>query len=197
MSSDDLTVIWYTYTTISQTLASAFGFLTAVSLYQMQSLSRQLEWRATDYLLNEINTPPGQGSQPTIFIRTGRFNAFRKHIQVYGFRDDGDAGRKAAQQEVLNVFDTLLADFNAIKHGLRASLAPTVCTIILSTLFLCITNEHILCSFWPAWIPCFCIVLAFIYCIVQYVHLAETIILDDGFERLKRWLRPNQQQETE
>ena len=197
MSSDDLTVIWYTYTTISQTLASAFGFLTAVALYQMQSLSKQLEWRATDYLLNEIKNPPGQGSQPTILIRTGRFNELKSYIQLNGFNDDGTDNRRAAQREALNVFNTILADFNAIKEGLRASLAPTVCTIILSTLFLMLTNDHVIPWFWPAWVLCFCVVVAFVYCLAHFVHLAETIIRDDGFKRLRDWLRPIERHDDE
>lgn len=197
MSSDDLTVIWYTYTTISQTLASAFGFLTAVALYQMQSLSGQLQWRATDYLMNEVNTPPGQGSQPTILIRTGRFNDFKQFVQTHGFKDDRGPHASANQQEALAVFDTILADFNAIKDGLRASLASTACTILLSIIGLIISNQKMVRSFWPAWVLCFCVVLAFIYCLVQYIHLAETIIRDDGFKRLRYWLRSIRGQENE
>jgi hypothetical protein len=36
---DDYSVFYYTYSTIAQTLASAFGFLAAVVLYQLQEFS--------------------------------------------------------------------------------------------------------------------------------------------------------------
>jgi len=197
MSSDDLTVIWYTYSTISQTLAGAFGFLTAVCVYQMQSLSNQLVQRGSDYLLGQINKPPGQGDQVSFLLRSGRFEAFRHHITKCGFTDDHDPHTVEAQKSALQQFDMIFADYAAIKSGLRASLSPTVCTIILSILFLSLTNSHIIASFWTAWIILFGVILGSIYCIVTYVHLAETIVRDDGFKNLRKFLRKIQHQTSD
>src|SRR4051794_24795090 len=86
MPPDDLTVIWYTYSTIAQTLASAFGFLTAVCLYQVQSINGSLTWRAEDYLAGRVKNPPGR-NVVYFLVRTGKFDEFRRHIATYGFVD--------------------------------------------------------------------------------------------------------------
>ena len=39
----DHSVFYYTYSTVAQTLAGAFGFLVAVVLYQMQNLRKTIE----------------------------------------------------------------------------------------------------------------------------------------------------------
>ncbi len=40
----DITVYFYTYSTIAQTLAGAFGFLVAVILYLIQGISTRPLW---------------------------------------------------------------------------------------------------------------------------------------------------------
>ena len=46
MPKVDITVYFYTYSTIAQTLAGAFGFLVAVILYLIQGINRHKIGRA-------------------------------------------------------------------------------------------------------------------------------------------------------
>lgn len=46
----DSSIFYYTYSTIAQTLAGAFGFLAAVVLYRLQALSNQLQTSATQLI---------------------------------------------------------------------------------------------------------------------------------------------------
>jgi hypothetical protein len=88
----------------------------------------------------------------------------------------------------LNKYDLILADYMAIKNGFRASLAPTLLTLILSTVLLAVTNNEIIGGFWPAWIILAIVTLVYIYALMTYVHLAETIVRDDGFKKLSAFL---------
>src|ERR1700744_1205333 len=46
----DSNLFYYSYSTIAQTLAGAFGFLAAVVLYRLQALSNQIQTSATQLI---------------------------------------------------------------------------------------------------------------------------------------------------
>ena len=75
----DLNVYYYTYSTLAQALAGAFGFLAAVVLYRLQSLNGQLERIAT----NLIDDPKTFVMEPfrTLFAYQ-RWPLFVRHVHM-------------------------------------------------------------------------------------------------------------------
>ncbi len=75
----DSSVYYYTYSTLAQSLAGAFGFLAAVVLYRLQSLNSQLETIAT----NLIGDPKTFLSEPfrTLFAYH-RWTQFVRQVQM-------------------------------------------------------------------------------------------------------------------
>jgi len=59
MNAIDYSVFYYTYSTIAQTLAGAFGFVAAVSVYQMQFLMNAA-YQNQDRMAENMNTFSGR-----------------------------------------------------------------------------------------------------------------------------------------
>jgi len=182
---DDLTVIWYTYSTIAQTLASAFGFLTAVCLYQMQAISNFLTRTANHRLRGHLENPDG-----TEFLyESGNFDGFRQHIDTHGPRKDIDAGGLRHYTQGLMEFDAKLRDLNCLKDGLRVSLYPTAVTILASITLLPFTNSKVFSSLLTACLPLIPVVVLTWFCVISYYHLAGALVGGEaGFERLRSFV---------
>src|SRR4051812_5202612 len=61
MDCPDYSVFYYTYSTIAQTLAGAFGFLTAIALYQMQGKANMAQ-NLEQYMTMHFGTQESAGA---------------------------------------------------------------------------------------------------------------------------------------
>ncbi|QDV34050.1 hypothetical protein [Tautonia plasticadhaerens] len=111
----DYTVFYYTYSTISQTLAGAFGFLAALVLFQMQ------------YLLSK---------------RESMFRGFgdaRMKANDSSHHDPERAQR--LNQQIQEYLETEERKLSSAREGLPRSLKWTACTIAACLVFMPMTCE--------------------------------------------------------
>jgi hypothetical protein len=159
------TACYYTLSTISQTLAGAFGFLLAVVLYRLQSLRDGLPGKTGAF--DEIHP---LASQRMPFIELRRRADWAGYIELATRKLDAITGREDQEKAValLREIKADVSQIGAIKQALEWSLRWTSGTIIGCLVLLPLTPlfEPVL-----AWVLMVAIVSAAVYAITTYIPL--------------------------
>jgi ABC-type glycerol-3-phosphate transport system permease component len=182
---DDLSVFWYTYSTISQTLASAFGFLVAVCLYQLQALGTSLSGRMSA-MRNWPNSPTNSHIG-TSLLYGGTCKEFRDLVKQHGHSDSHvRVAEKARRDREFEQFCANIEAMDVINQAIRGSLHITTVTIICSIVFMSLTNYRFISNFNFASIMLFPTVALSILCLASYVLLALAVTWQaSAIKRLK------------
>ncbi|HEY4328902.1 MAG TPA: hypothetical protein VGN88_04140 [Phycisphaerae bacterium] len=129
----DANVYYYTYSTLAQSLAGAFGFLAAVVLYRLQALNSQLEKIAS----NLIGDPKTFVIEPfrTLFAYH-RWTLFVEHVK----RDQDSANRNPVFKNLnfmdLGAMDHAKTQIQSIRRWFMISMIGTVAGITFSLIAL-------------------------------------------------------------
>jgi hypothetical protein len=179
----DLSVFWYSHSTICQTLASAFGFLAAVCLYQMQGITSSLV-QSIPRLRSHIN----YRDKAVHMEEVGEFREFKEYVKKHGFISDLNP---IAADEIRAMFSSYVERIrylDVLTMSLRNSLFATAGTILGSLICMALTNAEWVSNFWAAWAMLAVMILATIVCGASYVLLALTVVGETGaINRLERF----------
>ena len=142
----DASVFYYTYSTIAQKLASAFGFFVAVVLYRIDRISTNISiyedrrgrvMKTLEHVANNPNSP-----------YLAQYNSIVQDQQVEGDK------------------------ITRLKADLRRSLLWTAFTIMPSVIMIALTPFTIWLNQYLSWVIVFVVVSAAIYTIWTYTLLA-------------------------
>jgi hypothetical protein len=191
----DLSVFWYTYSTIARTLASAFGFLTAVCLYQLQNLNEIIRNTSEQTQRNAhslIQPDEAQIKQLRKYIETGNIDSYILDYEKLELeKRPHDPAHGDSQERAIFWFSQLksaVRQVKTIEKSLKYSLIITSATIVLSVIVMSITNTEVIHDFTASCILLFIIVGLMIHCIVGYLLLAMTLVTGaKGAENLERF----------
>jgi hypothetical protein len=165
---------YYTFSTVSQTLAGAFGFLVAVVLYQLQGLRTEV--------LGTFKTAIGRRTFPTIEKKQEITDAIlsEDHIRACNILDETplnagvsteiEMGDKQGR-EILRVMTLKMVE---IRRRMRTALRLTGITIGLSLVLLTITPA-IKCVDWLAGLCLMADVTLACLCIWMYYPLVYSV----------------------
>jgi hypothetical protein len=161
------TACYYTLSTISQTLAGAFGFLLAVVLYRIQAIGNGLPGKTGAFEVEEI--PPLAGQRPP-FLELRRKGDWAGYLDLATRKLDAITGVEDREKAVALLLE-IRADVDkvgAIKRSLEWSLRWTAGTVIACLILLPLTP-----LFEPglAWVLMAATVAAAVYSITTYLPL--------------------------
>lgn len=165
----DLSVFFYTYSTIAQTLAGAFGFLVAVVLYRMQAIAMDMQGSGAEF---ETCTAAPHSGLKQMRARE-QWDRYVEHAEgvLGGYHPPGARSREELKDGLGRVKDALTI-LKSTKSSLRRSLYWTAGTIVASLTLLPAT-------YWLAswdtrlpWILLVAAVASAIFTISTYVRLA-------------------------
>lgn len=178
----DLSVFWYTHSTICQTLASAFGFLTAVGLYQMQALGASMV-----SIMNLLRswTNDTEGRHITMEYSHDIWS-FENYVDQKGFRPDRLI--PSHYKDMYDNYKLKMRTLRILQKSLRCSLVYTSGTIAWSLASLYLTNSEMVTSFGGASAMVAVASIFFVICGASYVLFALTLVGEPGaVERLERF----------
>src|SRR4051794_11331693 len=119
---------YYTLSTISQTLAGAFGFLVAIVLYRMQAIGGQLP------VLAEMVINGTQQEAKSVSLRKmrarGQWPDFFAMVHEIGIPGTAHGGIGLTSSECFFELKTLVGQLDSIRDGLRRSMYATGGTLI-------------------------------------------------------------------
>ena len=156
---------YYTLSTISQTLAAAFGLLLAVSLYRIQAIANSLPGKAG--AIEEIHPLAAQRAP---FLELRRRADWAGYIDLANRKLDAVASAEDREKAVALLLE-IKADLNkveAIKGSLERSLRWTGGTLIACLVLLPLTP---LFEPGPAWVLMAATVTAAVYSLTTYLPL--------------------------
>jgi hypothetical protein len=162
----DPTVFYYTYSTIAQTLAGAFGFLVAVVLYLIQSITNSLPHKAKN--LGHHFHQGGQIDEP---IRQGRWLKVLAVCQECGFAPQAPTVVRKDGESLLAEFRSDIETLEEVSKGLKKSLYPTGGTIIACLTIMPLTPLLAVAGSWVAVPPLVATVAVAVYTVTTYVGL--------------------------
>lgn len=132
----DYSVFYYTYSTIAQTLASGFGFLVAVALYQIQQINGRLEARVDPMAkLIQFND--------SVIRNRARFGEWPHALEAakeYRTQQDVDPQRRRCAEEEIAAFEADMARLEKVRSKLSLSMIATGVTIGVCLVFMPLTN---------------------------------------------------------
>ena len=164
----DPNVFFYTFSTVAQALAGAFGFLAAIVLYQLQSLNTQLRDMATRLMDDPLrfNIEPYR----TLFINN-RWDMFLSHLER-----EADPAHPTPTFKNLNFLDLgamrhVQGQVHSIRRWFIVSMFSTVGCISFCLIFLLMMawfqNLYVLAGMVWAGIMCLFIYGRLVYVILQ------------------------------
>jgi hypothetical protein len=151
---DDLSVFYYTYSTIAQTLGGAFGFLVAVALYRLQAIKAGMpkledEVRAKVAILEVEHVTLTTVKEKLIAAQRGRITAAE-------------------------------AQMGRIRKGLLLSLIATSITIALCFVLMPLTGLDRLPSVLMTQILMWAVVAFALICLIWYCVLARALVAGEA-----------------
>lgn len=166
-AATDYNVFFYTYSTIAQSLAGAFGFLAAVVLYRLQALNGQLHNIAS----NLIGDPRTFKIEPfrTLFAYN-RWNDFWIQIQ----RDQDPSNRAPIFKDLhfmdLGAMESANAQVRSIRLWFMISMGMTVTGISLCMICL------FLMAWWQSYAALTLMLLLGLLCLAAYSRLMLLVL---------------------
>ena len=167
----DYSVFYYTYSTIAQTLAGAFGFLVAVVLYQRQVISSALLNQAAQ--LRGIFEGKATVHEMEDWITRGLYREFVKLGDRVGFSHLQNDPIRTRAENTFAEFKLNVGRWDAIASRLQFSMIATGTSIIWCLVFMPLTNRWIICSPELATIPLVIAVIGAILSILTYLSLVK------------------------
>ena len=176
----ELNTYYYTYGTISQTLATAYGVLVAVSIYRMQALEGEIEFAGSEVIEDTI-------TDPAIKHILRRQNASHFWDQVEGYMDQTRIDTlstdllKSYVSSHRRFFFEGREDLRGMRQKLVEGLLYTSVTIFLSLILLTIGQLLRSSGQWPVFGPrTSFLLLSFMLilcarCLVFYYQVALTV----------------------
>lgn len=165
------TVLYYTLSTISQTLAGGFGFLVAVVLYRLQTISSSLP-----ELANHSLSGGSRGQEVAEASKAATLGNWSRFIEIVKSMEFSDIPAGFAPERSFELLQRSLATLASIKKDLRMSLLATYVTIANSLVLLAAT-PIIASTYWLS-VPClvFMVVSALI-CLATFYILVRSVAI--------------------
>jgi len=166
-SPGDPAVFYYSYSTIAQTLAGAFGFLAAIVLYRLQALNAQME----NHAIRLMGDPRTFVIEPfrTLFAYQ-RWNLFVEHVK----KDQDPVNRNPIFKGLnfldLGAMDHANSQILTIRRWFTISMIMTVASITICLLALFLMA-------WTQNLPLLATVLLLgLLCLAAYTRLMFTVL---------------------
>jgi uncharacterized membrane protein len=131
--------LFYTFSTIAQTLAAAIGFLGAFALYRFQS-TRAILTEYSNYIIHETF----ENEETKALVREEKFEELQKYIRSSRSKDNPQVYPNFESN--MQTFDTNLKSMLSMRYKLKQALTLTIIVIVISIAILIFTPT-IACSF--------------------------------------------------
>jgi hypothetical protein len=166
-SEIDRNVFYYSYSTIAQTLAGAFGFLAAVVLYRLQALNGQLH----DIASHLIGDPRTFNIEP---FRT-LYAYHRWHLFVDQIKRDQDSSNRNPVFKNLNFLDLGAMDHASDQVRLIRRWFVISMLMTLGGISLCLSGLFLM-AWWQSLVFLLCMLVLGLLCMASYVRLMVIVL---------------------
>lgn len=160
--------LYYTFSTIAQTLAAAIALLAAFALYRLQGLAEILA--ATSLRIEEAFVGEDHGTYQSLRV-AARYSELRALMHEAEARADMKSEPVAARRRT---FESALATASSVRFWLYISLSLTVAVVLLSLIVL--SRTHYIAQLVSAPLVLTGGIVATAICLVAYVVLVRKAV---------------------